>query len=67
MKYRKILIRYNAYFKKAVFHSGENIKKLYFTAVKKQDFIFSQERNRKIGTTFFCFLNMVQEKQFNMA
>ena len=40
MKYRKILIKYNAYFKTAVFHSGENIKscisqplkyKLYFT------------------------------------
>ena len=26
MKYRKILIKYNAYFKKAVFHRGENIK-----------------------------------------
>ena len=43
MKYRKILTKYNAYFKKAVFHSRENIKscisqpwkyKLYFTAVK---------------------------------
>ena len=39
MKYRKICIKYNAYFKKAVFHSRENIKscisqswkyKLYF-------------------------------------
>ena len=26
MKYRKIWIKYNAYFKKAVFHSRENIK-----------------------------------------
>ena len=26
MKYRKLLIKYNAYFKKAVFHSHENIK-----------------------------------------
>ena len=26
MKYRKILIKYNAYFKKAVFHSRENIE-----------------------------------------
>ena len=34
MKYGKIFIKYNAYFKKAVFHSHENIKKLYFTAVK---------------------------------
>ena len=41
MKYRKIFIRYNAYFKKAVFHSRENIKscilqpweyKLYLTS-----------------------------------
>ena len=41
MKYRKIFIKYNAYFKKAVFHSHENIKsyisqqwkyKLYFTS-----------------------------------
>ena len=34
MKYRKILIKYNAYFKKAVFHSRENIKSCIFTAVK---------------------------------
>ena len=34
MKYRKILIEYNAYFKKAVFHSRENIKSCIFTAVK---------------------------------
>ena len=26
MKYRKILFKYNAYFKKVVFHSRENIK-----------------------------------------
>ena len=29
MKYRKILNKYNAYFKKAVFHSRENIKVVY--------------------------------------
>ena len=34
MKYRNIFIKYNAYFKKSLFHSRENIKKLYFTAVK---------------------------------
>ena len=34
MKYRKILIKYNAYLKKAVFHSRENIKSCIFTAVK---------------------------------
>ena len=34
MKYRKILIKYNAYFQKAVFHSRENIKSCIFTAVK---------------------------------
>ena len=34
MKYIKILIIYNAYFKKAVFHSRENIKSCIFTAVK---------------------------------
>ena len=34
MKYRKILIKYNAYFQKAVFHSCENIKSCIFTAVK---------------------------------
>ena len=54
MKYRKILIKYNAYI-----HSRENIKTSIFTAVKIQDLIFSQERNRKIGTTFIYFLNMV--------
>ena len=31
---QKILIKYNAYFKKAVFHSCENIKSCIFTAVK---------------------------------
>ena len=31
-----------------IFHSREN-------AVKIQDLIFSQERNPKIGTTFFLF------------
>ena len=30
MKYRKIFVKYNAYFKKAVFHSRENTKKMYF-------------------------------------
>ena len=34
MKYRKLCIKYNAYFKKAVFHSCENIKSCIFTAVK---------------------------------
>ena len=34
MKYRKILIKYNAYLKKAVFHSSEDIKSCIFTAVK---------------------------------
>ena len=46
-----------------IFHSRKNIK----TAVKIQDLIFSQEKNRKIGTTFFSFLNMVFEKQLFMA
>ena len=36
MKYRKILIKYNAYLKKkAVFHSRENIKNCIFIAVKR--------------------------------
>ena len=34
MKYKKICIKYNAYFKKAVFHSRENMKSCIFTAVK---------------------------------
>ena len=34
MKKRKLLIKDNAYFKKAVFHSRENIKSCIFTAVK---------------------------------
>ena len=34
-----------------IFHSRENIKTCIFTAVKKQDLIFSQERNCK----FFLF------------
>ena len=38
-----------------IFHSHENIKTCIFTAVKIQDLIFSQERNLKIGTTFFLF------------
>ena len=38
-----------------IFHSRENIKTCIFTAVKIQDLIFSRERNRKIGTTFFLF------------
>ena len=36
-----------------IFHSRENIKTCIFTAVKIQDLIFSRDRNRKIGTTFF--------------
>ena len=44
-----------------IFHSCENIKTCIFTAVKIQDFIFSRERNHKIGTTFFFFLNMEKE------
>ena len=36
-----------------IFHSCENIKTYIFTAVKIQDLIFSRDRNRKIGTTFF--------------
>ena len=40
-----------------IFHNHENIKTCIFTAekftaVKIQVLIFSQERNRKIGTTF---------------
>ena len=38
-----------------ILHSRENIKSCIFTAVKIQDLIFSQERTRKIGTTFFLF------------
>ena len=38
-----------------IFQSRENIKTCIFTAVKIQDLIFSQERNCKIGTTFFLF------------
>ena len=38
-----------------IFHSRENIKICIFTAVKMQDFIFSWERNRKIGTIFLFF------------
>ena len=34
-----------------IFHSHENIK----TAVKIQELIFSRDRNRKVGTTFFLF------------
>ena len=30
MLYRKLLIKYNAYFKKALFHRRENIKKVVF-------------------------------------
>ena len=36
-----------------IFHGCENIKTCIFTAVKV--LIFSRERNRKIGTTFFLF------------
>ena len=32
-----------------IFHSRENIKSCIITAVKIQDLIFSQERNRKSG------------------
>ena len=38
-----------------IFHSRENIKTCIFTAVKIQDLIFSREKNRNIGTTFFLF------------
>ena len=38
-----------------IFHGRENIKTCIFTAVKIQDFIFSWEKKRKIGTTFFLF------------
>ena len=38
-----------------IFHSRENIKTCIFKVVKIQDLIFSRERNRKIGTTFFLF------------
>ena len=38
-----------------IINSCENIKTCIFTAVKIQDLIFSQERNHKIGTTFFIF------------
>ena len=38
-----------------LFQSRENIKTCIFTAVKIQNLIFSWERNRKIGTTFFLF------------
>ena len=38
-----------------IFHSLENIKTCIFTVVKIQDLIFSRDRNRKIGTTFFLF------------
>ena len=31
MKYRKRLIKYNSYFKKAVFHSPENIKAVFYS------------------------------------
>ena len=37
-----------------LFHSHENTKTCTFTVVKIQDLIFSREKNRKIGTTFFC-------------
>ena len=57
MKYRKILIKYNAYFEEAVFHIRVNIKSR-ISHVKKQDFIFSLYRNRKLGTTFFLFLSI---------
>ena len=40
-----------------IFHSREYIKTCIFTAVKIQDLICSRERNRKIGITFFYFLN----------
>ena len=50
-----------------IFHSRENIKTSIFTAVKIQNLIFSWERNRKMGTTFFYFLNMVSQKQLFMS
>ena len=55
MKYRKILINLIMH----IFHSRESIKTGIFTAVKIQDLIFSLERNHKIGTSFFDFLNIV--------
>ena len=55
MKYRKILIKYNAYISQS-----RKYKNLYFrssknTTVKIHGLIFSRERNHKIGTTFFLF------------
>ena len=38
-----------------IFHSHENIKTCIFTVVKIQELIFSRDRNRKVGTTFFLF------------
>ena len=38
-----------------IFHSSENVKTCIFTAVKIQDLIFSREKKRKIGTTFYLF------------
>ena len=38
-----------------IFYSRKNIKTCIFTVVKIQDLIFSRERNRKNGTTFFYF------------
>ena len=54
MKYRKILIKYNAYFKKAVFHSRENIKGCIFTAVKICENISCISR---VKLDILCFLH----------
>ena len=51
MKYRKILIKYNAYFKKAVFHSRENIKKLYFHCSENISCI------SRVKSDVLCFLH----------
>ena len=51
MKYRKILIKYNAY----ISQPSKYKKTCIFKAVKIQDLIFSWERNRNFGTTFFLF------------
>ena len=55
MKYRKILIKYNAYISQLW-----KYKSLYFHSSKNTRFdIFMVDGNHKIGTTFFYFLNMV--------
>ena len=46
MKYRKILIKYNAYFKKTVFHSRENIKKV---VSHSHEYILKRKRNATLS------------------